>query len=112
MIRNSIILGGFRPLGSQGSVNLVAAYSDIAIKHKGVWFQSTEAGIFNSVEIPANATDLEWERRAANVAFSMTKNFHKVPLLCAYKTTSLWENGTSAMGLCFVALGTGDSSFC
>lgn len=108
MIRNSIILGGFQPLGSQGSVNLVAAYSDIAVKHKGFWFQSTDA--LKSLEIPANATDLEWEKGAANLAFSMTKkwmfeNFYKVPLLFAYRTTNLWENGTSAMVLFFVALG-------
>src|SRR5262245_24110693 len=110
MIRNSIILGGFQPFGSQGSVNLVAAYSDIAVKAKGLWFSATDAGIFESLEIPANATDLEWEKGAANLAFSMTKkwmfeNFYKVPLLFAYRTTSLWENGTSAMVLIFVALG-------
>src|SRR5262245_5016318 len=34
MVRNSIILGGFQPLGSQGSVNLAAAYSDVAVKYK------------------------------------------------------------------------------
>jgi 4-amino-4-deoxy-L-arabinose transferase-like glycosyltransferase len=110
MIRNSIILGGFQPLGSQGSMNLVVAYSDNAVKHRGVWFQSTDSDIFKSLEIPANATDLEWEKGVANLAFSITKkwmfeNFYKVPLLFAYRTTSLWENGTSAMVLFFVALG-------
>ena len=35
----------------------------------------------------------------------MFENFYKVPLLFAYKTTSLWENGTSATVLVFVALG-------
>jgi dolichyl-phosphate-mannose-protein mannosyltransferase len=110
MIRNSIILGGFQPLGSQGSVNLVAAYSDIAVKHKGVWFQSKDVRVFESLEIPTNATELEWEKEVGKLAFSMTKkwmheNFYKVPLLFAYRIRSLWESGTSAMVLFFAALG-------
>ncbi len=48
-VRNVQVLGEFRPLGTQGTEQLSAAYSDEAFARKGMWFNLDEAGFFASI---------------------------------------------------------------
>jgi 4-amino-4-deoxy-L-arabinose transferase-like glycosyltransferase len=39
-IRNCRLTGAFMPLGTQGGINMYAAYSDLAMLHRGIWWNA------------------------------------------------------------------------
>jgi hypothetical protein len=47
--RNVTVLGEFRPLGTQGEEQLVAAWSDEAFARCGMWYNADEQGFFRNV---------------------------------------------------------------
>ena len=93
MIRNCIVSGEFYPLGTQGAINLSAAYSDQAIQNGGVWFSLTNAGFFN--ELAKTNTGFELELAKAHYSQSkamewIQKNYPKIPMLALRKIIDLW----------------------
>jgi 4-amino-4-deoxy-L-arabinose transferase-like glycosyltransferase len=103
-IRNSLLLGRFSPLGTQGAINLAAGYSDEAVANRGNWFSQSKAGLFDDVLSPSQsplqrelAMAEDSSRRASQW---LRSNAHKVPRLAYYKGRSLWRpRGSLQMGL-------------
>ena len=58
--RNITVLGEFRPLGTQGEEQLVAAWSDEAFARRGMWYNVEEFRFFNT--LPAGPQPLAIRR--------------------------------------------------
>ena len=52
MMRNCVVLGKFMPLGSQGWVQLSAAFSDSVWKYNGLWTNLDSEGFYDEVVTP------------------------------------------------------------
>lgn len=95
MIRNCVVLGGYYPLGTMGSTNLSAAYSDEAVNNKGQWFNLSKAGFFDQLPIE-NMSLIEQEKLKADYSRDEAmkwalRNPTKVPLLAFFKIVGLWR---------------------
>jgi 4-amino-4-deoxy-L-arabinose transferase-like glycosyltransferase len=94
-IRNTLLLRAFSPLGTQGDINLSAAYSDKAVANEGMWFDLESTGFFDTI-FSSGTTGLELEKATANYSRAMAlewikDNPHLLPLLMALKTYNLWK---------------------
>jgi hypothetical protein len=49
MVRNCVVLGKFMPLGSQGWVQLSAAFSDSVWRYRGLWTNLDSEGFYDEV---------------------------------------------------------------
>jgi hypothetical protein len=59
-VRNCMVLERLMPLGTQGTIELSAGYSDAAFARWGMWHNLEEAGFFVAID-RADQTELEWE---------------------------------------------------
>jgi 4-amino-4-deoxy-L-arabinose transferase-like glycosyltransferase len=103
-VRNSLLLGRFSPLGTQGAMNLAAGYSDEAVANRGNWFSQYRAGLFDEVLSPLQSPlqqELAMAEDSSRRASQWLRlNAHKVPRLAYYKARSLWQpRGMFRMGL-------------
>jgi hypothetical protein len=120
MLRNCIVLGGIEPLGTMGSVNLSAGYSDEAFNHRGIWFSLCEKGFFEPLTEAISRIEREKtaiareeilpEKFMANYSRGeaiqwIYKNPLKVPMLMYFKVRSLWSNSLDKSVLLFSGLG-------
>jgi len=111
MIRNSLVLGGFYPLGTMGSTSLSAAYSDEAVNNRGVWFDLSRAGFFDQLPIEKMSL-LEQEKIKADysrdVAIKWVRsNPTEIPKLAFFKISGMWKpyGKVAPIILFFAALG-------
>lgn len=88
-VRNTMVLGSFKPMGTQGLMELSAGYSDVAWEHRGVWQNLGQHGFFEDVTT-RELTELE--REVATAEFSRSRamtwirgNLWKLPVLAAMK---------------------------
>ncbi|MCA9051260.1 MAG: glycosyltransferase family 39 protein [Planctomycetaceae bacterium] len=51
-VRNTLILGKFMPMGTQGMMELSAAFSDKAVERQGLWFNQASDGFYEDVDQP------------------------------------------------------------
>ncbi|MBI2481945.1 MAG: glycosyltransferase family 39 protein, partial [Planctomycetia bacterium] len=65
MVRNVYVLGSFKPLGTQGLMEMSAGYSDRAFEEGGVWFNLGETTFYNGI-VADDMTLLEAEVARAN----------------------------------------------
>mgnify|MGYP002622211992 FL=1 len=63
--RNCRVLGRFMPLGTQGTMELSAGYSDAAVERWGMWHNLEQTGFFDAVDAPGQ-TALERENARAD----------------------------------------------
>lgn len=92
MVRNCIVLQDFEPLGTMGSVNLSAGYSDRAFEKRGLWFNLNKEGFFDQLERDAS---IPWEKIMADyskqeAAKWIFRNPLQVLLLVLFKVKGLW----------------------
>lgn len=59
-VRNCHVLGRIMPLGSQGTIELSAGYSDAAFDRLGMWHNLEESGFFAAIDQPGQ-TELQKE---------------------------------------------------
>lgn len=59
-IRNDQVLGRIMPLGTQGTIELSAGYSDAAFQRLGMWHNLEETGFFSGID-RSGQTELERE---------------------------------------------------
>jgi 4-amino-4-deoxy-L-arabinose transferase-like glycosyltransferase len=111
ILRNSLVLGGFYPLGTMGSMNLSAGYSDQAVNNRGQWFNLSREGFFDQLNID-NLSLLEQEKLKTEYSRDeaikwVLSNPMKVPLLMFYKIVGVWiPRGVAApIILIFATLG-------
>jgi 4-amino-4-deoxy-L-arabinose transferase-like glycosyltransferase len=103
-VRNSLLLGRFYPLGTQGAINLAAGYSDEAVANRGYWFSQHKAGLFDEVLSPGQSP-LQRELAMAEDSSRRERqwlrlNAYKVPRLAYYRARSLWQpRGIFQLGL-------------
>ena len=95
MVRNCVLLKGFEPLGTMGSVNSFAAYSDKGFKRRGRWFGLSKSGFYDQLDLE-NKSCIEQERVKANLSRKAAKRWAlknplKVLLLACYKIENLWK---------------------
>ncbi len=74
MIRNSRVLGSFKPLGTQGLMEMSAGFSDAAFANGGVWINLSELGFFQGV-VDEDMTTLERELAAAKYSSSVAREW-------------------------------------
>lgn len=109
MVRNCIILKGFEPTGTMGSMNLSAGYSDRAFERRGLWFNLNKEGFFDQLEmdpsIPMEKAMADYSKKAA--IQWIIKNPHKALLLVFFKIKGLWTPDSPAYMFCdaFALLG-------
>lgn len=94
-VRNVLLLGEFKPLGTHGEQNLAAAYSDAAYANRGIWINLDDADFFPP-EIDASQPGID--RELARARFSkasafewMQKNAAKLPALALMRAWQLWK---------------------
>lgn len=86
-IRNCVVTGKFTPLGTMGSRNMPAAYSDEAVSYRGRWFDFSNTKLLQTSgrngkkSADSKHVGIEW----------IKKNPSKVPLLMAFKTIDTWR---------------------
>ena len=68
-VRNCVVLGRFMPMGTQGMMELSAAFSDQAVNDQGVWFNLGQLGFFDSIDQPGS-TRIEQELARADFSKS------------------------------------------
>ncbi len=68
-VRNCLVLGRFMPMGTQGMMELSAAFSDQAVENQGVWFHLGQLRFFDSVDQPGS-TRIEQELARADFSKS------------------------------------------
>lgn len=88
-LRNCLLLSRWMPLGTHGSTQLSAAYSDSAWEHRGVW----TAGDPPANPEPSDLTQLEWELQTADEQTAKARawvqaNPGRVPVLALLKILS------------------------
>jgi 4-amino-4-deoxy-L-arabinose transferase-like glycosyltransferase len=111
MIRNSIVLESFKPLGTQGLTQLSAGFSDEALAHLGVWHNTSQREIFDAVVKPDMSTievELAMAEHSSRLAFRwILHNPHKALLLAPLKIFSEFQPYTlsEAFVACFALIG-------
>lgn len=88
-VRNVLILGRFLPTGTQGKMELSAAYSDVAWESRGVWQNLASRGWYDDVVTP-DMSNLERELaigdESSRRAFEWVRdNYVKLPMLALMK---------------------------
>lgn len=111
MVRNCIVLDSFQPMGTMGSINMYAAYSDIAVQRHGVWVNLQSLKFFDGLG-PWHDSWLEREKALAQYSSAQARqwivtHYEKIPGLMYDKAASLWHPGqaVSATSLVFVLIG-------
>lgn len=94
-IRNTLLLAKFSPLGTHGEQNLTAAYSDDAVRNRGIWINLDDVGFFPpEIDDSRPGIDRELTRaklsRQAGFAW-MQANVAKLPVLAAMRAWQLWQ---------------------
>lgn len=101
-VRNTLLLQKFAPLGTQGTSQLAAAYSDIAWQHCGVW-QNLDATHFQDVETQ-HLSGIQREQKLAEVSRTralawIRSNPEKLPVLAAMKVANEFAPRTLVEGI-------------
>lgn len=94
-IRNSLLLGHLSLLGTHGQQNLAAAYSDEAVRQKGIWYRLDGVGFFpEAIDDSRPGIDRERARAAQSQHAAlewMKQNPLKVPFLMLMRVWQLWQ---------------------
>jgi hypothetical protein len=103
MIRNCLVIKDFKPLGTMGSINLSAAYSDKAFEQRGEWFSLRSSGFFDRLDVD-DESSIEWEKVRADFSTQeaihwMSQNPLKTFLLVLFKIRGLWRPKNSGITL-------------
>jgi len=111
-IRNCVVLDRLMPLGSQGAINLPAAYGEQAVANMGVW-KPMDFSEFYDEHRGQTLSPIDEEREMAVHGLRkalrwIAANPLKVPLLISYKLRDLWkpEDALHALIIFFAAVGT------
>lgn len=88
-IRNCLVTGEFMPLGTQGSMELSAGYSDIAYANGGLWNDLRPTGFYDDFDHEGlKGIELEvayaQESKSRAVSWSL-QNWYRLPLLVVMK---------------------------
>ena len=113
-IRNCEVLDRFMPMGTQGMMELSAAFSDQAFYRQGVWFNLSDLDFFSAIDDPemsslekelaradySKAAALNWitENRAKAIMLAPVKIFHE------YRPRSTTEWLIAALAILGVAV--------
>lgn len=94
-IRNSLLLGRFSPLGTHGQQNLAAAYSDEAVRQRGLWYWLDERNFFPAA-IDGSRPGLERELARSELSQKtamewIQRNPAKIPVLAFLRAWQLWQ---------------------
>lgn len=94
-IRNCVVTGTFAPLGTMGSRNMPAAYSDEAVSYRGRWFDFSNTKLLHTSGKNSNinligSRKISADSQNAGIEW-IKKNPRKVPLLMAFKTIDTWR---------------------
>ena len=87
-VRNYLVLGSFRPLGTQGLIQASAGYSDHAMQSRGQWVNLLGIGFFDG--IADDKTGLSRELAMADHSFAearrwAVRSWFKLPFLAVMK---------------------------
>ena len=110
MIRNCILLGNFMPFGTQGQINLPAAYSDSAYAQLGVWQKPADQGVYQDIEANFSGLDREIAEAQYGQATGLAwirKNWRLVPQLAFWKVIDLWRPESALQSGQFILAGLG-----
>ena len=91
IVRNSLLLQRFAPLGTQGMMELSAGYSDAAWANDGVWQNLSAAGFFHieDSEVRGYERELMIAEKSRSHAFTWIRaNPGRLPALAARKVYS------------------------
>jgi len=94
-VRNVLLLGEFKPLGTHGEQNLSAAYSDAAYANGGIWINLDDADFFPP-EIDDSQPGIDRELARARLSKDaalewMQTNAAKLPALGLMRVWQLWK---------------------
>jgi 4-amino-4-deoxy-L-arabinose transferase-like glycosyltransferase len=110
MLRNCLVLHRFQPMGTQGDIALISAFSDQALELNGVWYNPGQFGLFD--QLPQAKSPIEDELMKGDYSRTeamkwIVRNPWKIPRLAMHKVQTEWmpTNLTQAFLLCFAALG-------
>ncbi len=85
MVRNCYVLGSLKPLGTQGMMELSAAYSDEAFANQGIWFNLASSGFYDDIVVTEDMTLLEVELAKAELSSATAKRWvwaHPLKAMC------------------------------
>jgi hypothetical protein len=109
MIRNCIILERFEPLGTQGSTNLPACFSDGAIRTHGQWYNPDLTDFYHDLPLTKEMS-LQNEKLKSTYGKEqgmnwIKNNIDKLPILTFYKLKGEWKPyGMITLTLCLIGL--------
>lgn len=97
IIRNCIIHESFVPFGTQGGINLPAAYSEKSLAFGGVWYNLDSDGFYDHLNGIYTGLDLETQKMnyGNKIGYNWIRNnLIKMPKLIAIKSLDLWTPRT------------------